>query len=213
MGPYLMLAATAAAGTTPVAAPPDVAAPYREADWRGARRVALAGGGELRLLRSGKDVYVAVHGPARGYPSLCVGGPGRVDILHASAALGTVSYLHAGGAWRLQQPFAWQLRDQGGAQEAPAGVLAARRAAFFRQHGWLSTASVAGAPVRMFRIRLDATRQWLGVVFLDTATMHTSYWPASMGPACRNLPLVKGDAPAALDFDPASWSSLEDAVR
>ena len=120
---YLVFAALQAA-TPPrafPATPPDVAGPFRETDWRGARRERMVGGGELRLLRSGREVYIAVLGATRGYPSLCVGDAQRVEVLHASAALGSVTYVHHGNAWRLQMPFAWHLREPaaGGIEPAP----------------------------------------------------------------------------------------------
>src|SRR6266704_600885 len=42
-------------------------------EWAGARRERLIGGGEVLLLRAGADLYIAVSGAGRGYPSLCVG--------------------------------------------------------------------------------------------------------------------------------------------
>ena len=214
MLPYLVFAAISVATTTPARSPaaPDVAGSFREADWRGARRARMVGGGELRLLRSGKDVYVAVLGATRGYPSLCVGNAQRVEILHASAALGTATYVRIGGVWRLQMPFAWHLRERTPDSLAPT-LFDQARAGFYRQYRWLSTASRAGAPVRMFHIGLDDTRARLGVVFLDTETMRTAYWPASMGSGCRDLSLVKGDAPDRLMFDPAGWIRLDGIGR
>ena len=96
---YLVFAALPVAAPAPTfpATPPDVAGPFREADWRGARRARMIGGGELRLLRSGREVYVAVLGATRGYPSLCVGNAQRVEILHASAALGILENVRTDG--------------------------------------------------------------------------------------------------------------------
>lgn len=121
----------------------------------------------------------------------------------------TVTYVRTGSVWQLQKPFTWHLRERASGDRLST-PFAQAQAAFYRHYQWLSTASQAGAPVRVFRIRLGGTRDWLGVVFIDTATMRVTYWPASMGFGCRNLPLVKGDAPARLEFDPSSWSRLED---
>ena len=121
----------------------------------------------------------------------------------------TVTYVRTGSVWQLQKPFTWHLRERASGDRLSTRFAQAQ-AAFYRHYQWLSTASQAGAPVRVFRIRLGGTRDWLGVVFIDTATMRVTYWPASMGFGCRNLPLVKGDAPARLEFDPSSWSRLED---
>jgi hypothetical protein len=176
-------------------------------EWSGARREHLIGngGGELLLLRADADLYVAVTGAGPGYPSLCVGDAERVEVMHASAALGSVSYARTNDRWRRGKPFEWRVRDAAGA----ASTLLADRESFFAEYRWLSTASRAGAPAREFRITLDTERTRLGVVFLSTDTMKHAYWPASMNDGCRNLDLLRGDAPDTLPLDPASWHRIE----
>lgn len=203
-------AAATAASRTP-AAPPTIDGVVGPQEWSGARRETLSGGGELLLLRAGGDLYVAVTGTGTGYPSLCVGDAGHVEVLHASAALGSVSYARTNGQWTRGKTFEWRVRDAPG----PDAARLADRESFFAEYRWLSTASRAGAPAREFRITLDAqpeharTRTRLGVVFLHTDTMKHTYWPASMNDGCRDLDLLRGAAPDTLQFDPTHWHRIE----
>ncbi len=163
-------------------------------EWAGARREKLTDGGDVLLLRAGADLYVAVIGLRRGYPSLCVGDFEHVEVLHASAALGSVSYTRTSTRWLRGKPFEWRVQD---VPKPPSALLAQ------------STASRAGAPAREFRIALDPPRRFLGVVFLSTDTMQAAYWPASTNDGCRNLELLRGDAPEELELDPSQWHRIE----
>jgi hypothetical protein len=154
------------------------------------------------LRREGGFLHVAVMGPATGFPTLFVGTGDRVEVLHASAALGEVAYLRQGEAWIRQGAFDWQVRDR----DVSEATLAAERSAFLAAHGWLAHASRRGAPVRTFRLRLRPDRRLLAVVFLATETMTPSWWPATLQDDCRNLPLLRGETPDTLHFAPSQWS-------
>lgn len=183
---------------------PRVDGTLQKGEWSNASRFRMDDGGEIWVLRDRTELFVAVRGTDRGYPSLCIGRPGHVEILHASAALGAVTYERERTTWRLQVPFVWSMRSE------PVDPVAKRRerARFFRMHGWLSTASRSDSPTREFRIRSSPTRTWLGVVYLHKKDMHVTYWPHSMGRGCRDLELVKGNAPDRPSFVPTSWHPL-----
>lgn len=198
--PVLALIAGAAAAAAPVRTP-TVDGVLEPGEWSGARREPLSGGGEVLWLRSGDDLYVAVLGPRRGFPTLCIGDAERVEVLHASAALGTVAYTRRGATWARGAPFTWLLRD------APEPPSAADREAFLSAFGWISTASRAGAPARELRVRLGPGRRFFGVVFLSVETMEASFWPRSLDEGCRDLRLLRGDAPERLRFAPARWQA------
>ena len=166
-------------------------------EWAGARRERLTHGSEVLLLRLGQQLYVGVVGSARGYPSLCIGDFEQTEILHASAALGSAVYARAGQRWLRRDAFEWRLRA--------ASPPAIERELFFRQYGWLSTASSTEASAREFHIALRRHRRFLGVTFLSTDTMQSEYWPSTMRDECSNLELLRGDAPKTLRFEPSSW--------
>jgi hypothetical protein len=183
--------------------PPSVDGVLGADEWANARREELVGGGEVRLRRLGNTLYVAVSGPAPGIASLCLGDGDGVAILHASAALGTARYQQKGNGWTLANGFDWKVRESG--QAAPS---TAERDAFFSAEGWLANSSSTGAPVREFRIRLDANRRNLGVAYLVTGSRKIAYWPASMADDCRAEELIMGNTPAILKFTPGHWHGL-----
>jgi len=174
-------------------------------EWAGAERHALSGGGELLLLKSGGELYVAVKGGARGIASLCIGDREQVEVLHASAALGTAVYKRHDRSWVRSDAFAWEARDRA----APADQLAAERARFFADHQWIANASSAESPNREFRIQLTPTRRQLGVAFLDTAAMRAAHWPANVLDGCVETELLRGDAPKLLRLNPQRWHEVK----
>ncbi len=199
----MLFAGSAAAAASLL--PPTVDGVIGPKEWSGARREKLTDGGEVFLLRARADLYIAVIGMRSGYPSLCVGDLEHVQVLHASAALGSVSYTRTNTRWLRDKPFEWRVRDV----PKPTSALLAERESFLAEYRWLSTASRAGAPAREFRIALDPQRRFLGVVFLSTDTMQAAYWPASMNDGCRNLELLRGDAPEELELDPSRWNRID----
>lgn len=192
------------AANASVAARPEVDGVVEPAEWAGARREPLKGGGDVWLVRDGSDLFVAVLGPARGLASLCVGGPEHVEVLHASAALGAVTYRRSPSGWLRGQPFTWLLRDEG----SGASPSAADRRLFLGSNRWISTSSRSGAAAREFRIALDSDRRFLGAVFLSTESLKATYWPPSMADDCRDLDLLRGEAPPTAHFDPERWWAI-----
>src|SRR5438876_8565068 len=133
---YVLCRATLLAGLAATAAslsPPKVDGVIGPKEWSGARREKLTGGGEVLLLRAGSDLYVAVIGVRPGYPTLCVGDFGHVEVLHASAALGSVSYTRTNTRWLRGKPFEWCVRDV----PKPSSVLLAERESFLTEYRWL----------------------------------------------------------------------------
>lgn len=201
--PWIALSLCLAASIA-TAATPTIDGIAKPGEWADARHEQLVGGGEVWLLRAGNDLYVAVEGSGTGFPSLCVGDADRVEILHASAALGTVVYRRGANVWSRGPGFEWRVRDL----PQPSPTLAAERESFLKQQRWLANASHTGAPFREFRIVLDAERRFLGVVFLSTDSMQAAYWPASMDDGCRDPDLLRGEAPGSLELEPSRWHEI-----
>jgi hypothetical protein len=166
---------------------------------------ALVGGGETTLRRVGDRLFVTVRGAKPGLASLCIGDAERVEILHASAALGTAVYVRDGGRWRLARGFAFTVRDS-----ATAGAPSeAEKTAHLEREGWLANPSLSGKPVREFEIRLGARRQLLGVTFLATdEPMSVAYWPPTMDDACRATRLLQGRTDETVELRPEMWLPL-----
>src|SRR5215471_8411064 len=174
-----------------VTARPQAAGPGKDDARAHAVEAKLIGGGDLRFrLREGA-LYLTVNGPARGFPSLCIGNSREVSILHASAALGTARYRRSGESWARLNGFEWKVRDS--PQSGPAS--SGERQGFLEQNGWVANSSHQGEPSREFQIELLPEREYIGIAFLSVETMSVSYWPATMADDCRALDLLKGDPP------------------
>ena len=167
-------------------------------------QVALTGGGEVTLTRSGEFLDVAVKGPRAGLASLCVGDDSRVRILHASAAVGEAIYEKDGDRWILKSGFEWKLRDARTGPPTDEQVNA-----FLASAGWTANASRAGDPRRNFRIRLTDRTRYLGVTFFTTdEPMAVSYWPGTIDDDCRAVKVAQGFRPETARFDPRRWHPI-----
>ncbi len=176
-------------------------------EWDEARQEALAGGRMLMTLRVKDDLYIALRGTATGFPTVCIGDGTRVDILHASAALGTVSYVKQDGDWQRGAPFSWRVRDR--SSDNDPAQLQREREAFFNDELWLANANAKGEGLREFRIALTPHRRRLALVYLDTASMQQSVWPTEITDGCADPDLVRGDAPERLQFTPERWHAID----
>ncbi len=194
---------------------PDVLIPFRGLDSRFQRaakvaraidaatkpvRLELSGGGEAQLLRNGDNLHVTVRAAKSGLASLCIGDEDRVEILHASAALGTAVYEREGEAWRLRKPFQWSARQAASAEE---------KEGHFQSAGWLAGASNAGSPVREFVIRINDHRKNIGLVFLHTQEpMTAAFAPLGMADDCRAVKLLQGNTADTARFAPETWMKV-----
>lgn len=205
---FLALAAAlcglrAVAGTAPL---PVIDGRVSQNEWKGSRHYAMAGGGEVYLLHRSDALYVAVVGPEPGFPTLCVGNDVSIEVLHASAALGSVRYVRQGDHWVSEaRQFAYFLRqDAQGNQASPEA-----RAAFFGSNGWVSTSSRSHERVREFRLRARPGRVSIAIAFLAIPSMRTYHWPSGADDGCLDPRLLQGHVPAGLDFRPSGWMRIE----
>jgi hypothetical protein len=66
----------------------------------------------LRLKLEGNFLYVGMHGTSHGWCHVYVTAGDTIFVHHASAALGTATYLLKGELWQPQQTFVWELRER-----------------------------------------------------------------------------------------------------
>lgn len=177
-----------------------------EAEWQGAQREPMEGGGEVLLLRRGDTLFVALLPKDKGTASLCLGDANRVSVLHASAALGTAVYEKKNATWSLVNGFEYVVRDSP-RTGAPA---AEQKTKHLSEQGWLANPDHRGTSPREFEIHLRDGWSWLGVAMLDfTVEPNTvSHWPKQIADDCRALRLVQGWTDPALQFAPETWMKL-----
>ncbi len=201
----VLLFSAPAVGDPPPAATPRIDGVLAPEEWKSARREPLLGGGEVALLAAGEWLYVGLRGEGRGIASLCLAGDERIDILHASAALGTATYRPSASGWRLERGFTWEMRDS----PASGPATPEQAEAFSRSHGWLGKANRHGSSTWEFKIKRPAGGWRLGVNFLTVEPLAIASWPGSMADDCALVRMAQGDPPPAARFAPERWSKID----
>lgn len=208
--PFATIAAQGTTVTQPVAFAdaPRIDGSLGVAEWAAATRVA-SGGGEILLQHDGRHVYIGIRQAGNPLGSVCVAESGRIRVLHASAALGSVTYRHTGATWKLDTAFAYALRDRDASAQAQAN-----RSAYLGANGWLASTVYMGTRDEMeYQITLPsptATHVLVRVAWLPEGERSAvGAWPAAPSDDCASTELVRGSAPAILSFRPESWALLE----
>lgn len=191
----------------PKASAPIIDGKFGEDEWKNALEQKLVGGGELRLQHDENFLYVGVRGLKQGWSHVYVTAGDTIFVHHASAALGTATYLQKGESWQPQQTFVWELRERTFTPQAEAA-----RAAYLESKGWLANNANMGTPgIIEFKIAprfLQGEVVRLAVAFASDPAS-PQYWPQTLADDCRKRDLLFGSAPADLKFNRESWAKLE----
>lgn len=124
----------------------------------------------------------------------------RVEILHASHALGPATYHLEEGVWVLEKPFAWSCRTLGFSSSAIA-----ERQAFLETNGWLATVVNLGATEHMeYRIAIeDEPMRMLFRFDVHREAQEMLTWPVDTA-----IGLAPGPLPQEAAFCPEEWCEL-----
>lgn len=106
-----------------------------DAEWRTATRIEQPAGTVVRLMRDAGHLYVGITSERPGFASVCLAVGDAVHILHASAALGAITYRRSGDTWRsADTAFTYAMRNT-----ALDAAAQSQRAAYLDQHGWVAS--------------------------------------------------------------------------
>lgn len=181
----------------------------QDEEWEESARFAMSGGGEVLLRAQGPELLVGVRGAGPGFPHVALSAGDSVWILHASAALGTITYARgAEGHWHPAAGPVWEMRDTTlsvGARDA--------REAYLGEHGWVaSTARMGREGEAEFVIRMDrfgGGEARLGVASLVLPRRPVApRWPDALPDDMNHGELLGGDTPESMVFRPAGWARL-----
>ncbi len=191
----------------PKANAPAIDGKLDEGEWKNAFKQELVGGGELFLQHDGNFLCVGVHGTSHGWCHLYVTSGDTIFVHHASAALGTATYLLKGELWQPLQTFVWELRERTFTPQAEAA-----RAAYLKSKGWLANNMNTGTQgIIEFKIAprfLKGEVVRLAVAFASDPAS-PQYWPQTLADDCRKRELIFGSSPADLKFNRESWAKLK----
>ncbi len=184
-----------------------------EAEWRGSA-VVKRRDGEMLLRHDGKYLYIGIRSTRRGFPSVCLSRGSSVRVMHASFALGEVTYAKRNATWRLGAPFEW---------EPPARAVGSdrdpQRARFLAERGWLGSTVPMGNPrhaeMQIALDQLDPRDLRISVAYFleDTGGgEEIAVWSRtgarSARDGCADERLVRGYAPERLTFRKNTWTRV-----
>ena len=165
-------------------------------------------GGELFLRRSGQILDVAIRTSPLSVASLCLAAGNEVHVLHASAALGAVTYRRRDATYVSSENFEWGMREQGMDEQTQS-----LRQRYFADHGWVASTMRMGTRGQV-EMRIDLDRLPPGPVHVALGLMSedgsVSGWPRERAGECANQGLVSGSPPASLEFSPDNWPRVPD---
>jgi hypothetical protein len=178
-------------------------------EWEGAARFAMRGGGEILLRARGPELLVGVRGAGPGFPHVAVAAGDSAWILHASAALGTITYARDGEErWRPVRGPVWEMRDTTLTPQAREA-----REVYLDEHGWVASTAMMGVDGEAeFMIRLDRFgwgKARLGVACLVVPRRpEAPRWPNVLPDEMNRTELLAGGPPEFLDLRPSGWAHL-----
>lgn len=159
------------------------------------------------LHHDGKFLYVGIQPTAAGIASLGIKRKDMVEILHASAALGTAIYKQLEGQYILASGFTWECRD--GSDSVSAMEV---RAQFLKSNGWLGSVLAQGnRRDREFKIAITEPNAifQLGIAYFAMSENKIGVWPKELSDGVADRQLITGFPPEKLSFQPSHWLSLK----
>ena len=181
-----------------------------DSEWRNALRIEQPAGTVVRLLRDADHLYLGITSARQGFASLCVALDNEVHVLHASAALGRITYRPSGDVWNSPDTaFRYGMRNT-----ALDDSARSQRAAYLAENGWVASTVRMGTDQRSQELQIALSRfslpfrialgRWL-------FTNSTESWPGTLTDheGCLSLPLVRGSVPQGITFNPAFWVNIE----
>jgi hypothetical protein len=175
-------------------------------EWKGAKEADLRGGGKVFFRRDGNVLYVALKGVSKGWAHVYLSHNDTVHVMHASAALGSVTYFPQEAKWSTIQKFNWQLRDR-----SYSDTTARKMEDYFRQNGWVANnVNIGDGMTAEFKIDLSrfATQKLAFACLFASKPETPSYYPEDLSDHTILKDLVYGNAPAQLEFNPKTWHKL-----
>ena len=174
-------------------------------EWDGARVETFSDGSELFLMTNEGFLYLAIRSAT---PEMIVGNifverEGEIEILHASAALGTARYAKTADVWQQTQAFVWRCRRTDDSDTAQA-----ERDAFFEDERWVATNSRIGTPNELeYQIEVMGESLRLAANILRSSDPNAKIpWPADLDD--DSIKPTPGGLPEHLQFSPDKWVTI-----
>ena len=142
---------------------------------------------------------------------MCVALNNEVHVLHASAALGAVTYRPSGDVWQSPDTaFRYGMRNT-----ALDDAARSQRAAYLAENGWVASTVRMGSDQRSQEMQVAFSRfalpfsLALGRWLITTNT--SEWWPSTITDheGCFSQQLVRGSVPPGILFKPTFWLTID----
>jgi hypothetical protein len=192
--------------SVPQGNPPVIDGTLSPGEWEQAAIESFTDGSEIFLMHADGYLYLGLRANT---PEMIVGNiliniDGKIEILHASAALGKGIYLKEGDQWQLDQGFEWCCRETSDSETAQA-----RRETLLQDDGWTATNSRIGMPNELeYQIEVTDETLRLAVNYIRASETAVKIpWPNGLDD--DTVKPTPGGLPEQLQFSPDKWATID----
>lgn len=155
----------------------------------------------LRISIDSEKIYVA---------NICIAYKNRIDVFHASAALGKVSYQKNKDLWITEEEFDWELRESTVTEETIE-----LRKKYFLANNWVATTMSMGEEGETEFYFNTSNYEASQPIYIAAGLMPASNpdsiigFPENSASFCADQSLVSGDMKNKYPFEVKNWFPLE----
>jgi hypothetical protein len=178
-------------------------------EWDNAVQLPMESTGTLFLMADDLYLYVAIHAGYQPVTNVYVVLDGLVNVLHASAALGSAIYDLVDDQWiQTDSYLPYACRSTRSSEESSYALW--ERTTFFENEGWFASNVYMGTPSDVeYQIPWRAPMLPLAIISMFANSDGLRTWlPADLDDDCWNRTLLYADDVSPLLFQPETWLQL-----
>lgn len=155
----------------------------------------------LRISIDSEKIYVA---------NVCIAYKDRIDVFHASAALGKISYQKNEDLWITEEEFDWELRESAVTEETIE-----LRKKYFLANNWVATTMSMGEEGETEFYFNTSNYEDSQPIYIAVGLMPASNpesiigFPENSASSCADHSLVSGNMKDQYPFEVKNWFPLE----
>lgn len=164
---------------------------------------------QLTIADYDDTVYLTLKSESIFVASLCIATEKEIHVLHASAALGSITYLqNESGKWKTEEEFVWQMRETDLSKESIQ-----KRGDYLAKSNWVANTMSMGR-IGETEFIIDLKKYGEEPVYMAAGLMPESApeniipIPTRYAGDCADYGLVSGSPNQEYNFAPANWYKI-----
>lgn len=175
-------------------------------EWQSAEEWLSGDGYKLFIKKDNETMYGVMTSENKYWVHLYISDNSLIQVMHVSAALGSVEYKKKNNIWHTTDTFKYEIRDKVYNSNTAAAMLN-----YYATHGWVANNNNLGNGKTIeFKINL---KKWKGPLFFACVMadfdMKLRGYPAKVNDNTTLPRLVQGYAPDSLNFEPGKWKKIK----